>query len=148
MRQTGHRRERHHRHPRHLFVFLLAAGSDCWLEMKGCTVQIFSNDPKGLNLALVESAKGVQIPLSKGPFTLAVQDPANTVTVTRTGQDEVVPSNFKPNGTGNVGTVTIVVTDTSVTPPLVAAPVSFDVVAPVPPVQVPDSLVASLVPAP
>lgn len=109
-------------------------------------MQIFSNDPKGLNLALVESAKGVQIPLSKGPFTVDVQDPANTITVTRVGTDEVVPTNFKPNGSGATGTVTITVTDTSVTPPLAAAPISFDVVAPA--VAVPDSLVASLVPAP
>jgi len=144
-----HHKKKHTRRARHLFVFLLAADSDRWLITKGCNVQIFSNDPKGLNLALVESAKGVQVPLSKGPFSLAVQDPANTVTVTRVGQDEVVPSNFKPNGTGNIGTVTIVVTDTSVTPPLVAAPISFDVVAPAPPPPVvPDSLVASLVPAP
>jgi hypothetical protein len=140
------RHKRRARHPRHLLAFLLAAGSDCETQKKGCNVQIFSNDPKGLNLALVESAKGVQIPLSKGPFTLAVQDPANTVNVTRTGTDEVVPTNFKPNGTGNVGTVTVVVTDTSVNPALVAAPISFDVVAPV--ANVPDSLVASFVPAP
>jgi hypothetical protein len=109
-------------------------------------MQIFSNDLKGLNLALVESSKGVQIPLSKGPFTLAVTDPGNTVQVTRVSNDEVVPTNFKPNGTGSVGTVTVVATDTSVTPPLVAAPVSFDVVAPV--AAAPDLLVASLVPAP
>ena len=143
-----HKRERRHRHPRHLYVFLLAAGSDRWLHLKEHHVQIFSNDPKGLNLALVESAKGVQLPLSKGPFNVDVVDPASTITVTRVGTDEVVPTNFKPNGSGATGTVTITVTDTSVTPPLVAAPISFDVVAPAPPPPVvPDSLVASLVPA-
>lgn len=109
-------------------------------------MQIFSNDTKGLNAALAETEKGVAIPLSKGPFTFNIQDPANTVTVTPGSPDQTTPTNFKPNGTGNVGTVTFTVTDTSVTPPLVSNMVSFDVVAPV--VAVPDALVASVVPAP
>jgi hypothetical protein len=108
-------------------------------------MQIVSNDAKGLNLVLAETAKGVAVLLSKGPFTLAVADPANTVTVTQGSGDQTTPTNFKPNGTGAVGTVTVVVTDTSQTPPLVSAPASFDVVAPV---TVPDALVASFAPAP
>ncbi len=111
-------------------------------------MHFFSNDPKGLNLVLAESAKGAAIPLSAGPFTLAIQDPANTVTVTPGSADQTTPTNFKPNGTGNVGTVTVVVTDTSVTPNLVSAPASFDVVAPVVTPPVPDTLTASFAPAP
>lgn len=111
-------------------------------------MQIFSNDTKGLNLVLAETAAGVAVPLSKGPFTIDVQDPANTVTVTPGSADQTTPANFKPNGSGAVGTVTVVVTDTSVTPPLVSAPASFDVVAPVVVPPVPDALVASFAPAP
>ncbi len=111
-------------------------------------MQIFSNDPKGLNLVLAETAAGVAVPLSKGPFTLTITDPANTVAVTPGSADQTTPTNFKPNGSGAVGTVTVVVTDTSVTPPLVSAPASFDVVAPVVVPPVPDALVASFAPAP
>jgi hypothetical protein len=109
-------------------------------------MQIVSNDAKGLNPVLAESAKGVQVPLSKGPFTVDVQDPGNTITVTPGSPDQTTPTNFKPNGTGNVGTVTVVVTDTSQTTPLVSAPASFDVVAPAP--AAPDTLTASFAPAP
>jgi hypothetical protein len=108
-------------------------------------MQIQSNDAKGLDLVLAESAKGAAVPLSKGPFTVAVQDPGNTVQVTPGSADQTTPTNFKPNGSGAVGTVTVVVTDTSQTPPLVSAPASFDVVAPV---AVPDTLTASFAPAP
>ena len=112
-------------------------------------MQIFSNNTKGLNLALAETSKGVPIPLSKGPFTIAVQDPNNTCTFTPGSPDQVTPANWVPNGSGATGTVTVIVTDTSVTPPVAAAPVSFDVVAPVPPPPpAPDPLVASFVPAP
>jgi len=109
-------------------------------------MQIVSNDAKGLNLVLAESAKGAPLPLSKGPFTVDVTDPNNTVTVTPGSPDQTTPTNFKPNGTGAVGTVSVVVTDTSLTPPLVSAPATFDVVAPA--ATVPDTLVASFVPAP
>jgi len=111
-------------------------------------MQIFSNDAKGLNLVLAESAKGQPFPLTAGPFTVDVQDPGNTVTVTPGSADQTTPTNFKPNGSGAVGTVTVVVTDTSQTPPLVSAPASFDVVAPVVVPPVPDTLTASFVPAP
>jgi hypothetical protein len=111
-------------------------------------MQIQSNDAKGLNLVLAESAKGVPLPLSKGPFTVAVTDPNNTVAVTPGSPDNTTPANFKPNGSGAVGTVTVVVTDTSQTPPLVSAPASFDVVAPVVTPPVPDTLTASFAPAP
>lgn len=109
-------------------------------------MQIFSNDPKGLNAALAETSKGAAIPLSKGPFTFDVQDPNKTCLVTPGSPDQTVPLNFKPNGSGATGTVTFTVTDTSVTPPLVSNQVSFDVVAPA--AAVPDALVASVVPAP
>lgn len=111
-------------------------------------MQIFSNDTKGLNLALAETANGMAIPLSKGPFVIVIDDPNKAIDpngfIPGT-PDQTTPANFKPNGTGAVGTVTVTVTDTSVTPPLAAAPVSFDVVAPHAPV--PDTLVASFVPA-
>jgi len=109
-------------------------------------MQINSDDLKGLNLVLAETAAGAAVPLSKGPFTVAVTDPNNTVTVTPGSADQTTPTNFKPNGSGAVGTVSVVVTDTSTTPPLVSAPATFDVVAPAPPV--PDALVASFAPAP
>lgn len=113
-------------------------------------MQVFANDTKGLNLALVESLAGQQLPLSKGPFSVAVQDSnaAGSVAVTAGSDDQTTPTNFKPNGTGALGTITAIVTDLGQTPPLVAAPISFDIVAPVvPPPQVPDTLTASFVPA-
>lgn len=109
--------------------------------------QILSTDTVGLNLALVESQKGVTLPLSKGPFAVDVSDPSNTVTVTAGSADQTTPTNFKANGSGATGTVTVTVTDTGQTPPLVSAPASFDVVAPAPPPPVPDTLTASFVPA-
>lgn len=111
-------------------------------------MQIFSNDPKGLNLVLAESAKGAAVPLSAGPFTVAVTDPNNTVTVTPGSADQTSPTNFKPNGSGAVGTVTVVVTDAGQNPPLASAPASFDVVAPVVTPPAPDTLTASFVAAP
>jgi hypothetical protein len=110
-------------------------------------MQIFSNDTKGLNLVLAETAKGAALPLSAGPFTVAVQDPANTCNVTPGSADQTTSTNFKPNGSGAVGTVTVIVTDTSQNPPLVSAPASFDVVPPVVVPPVPDTLTASFVPA-
>jgi hypothetical protein len=112
--------------------------------------QILSTDVTlGLNLALAESLKGAALPLSKGPFTLAISDPADTVQVNPGSADQTTPTNFVANGTGNLGTFTIIVTDTSVTPPLVSNIVSVDVVAPAPPPPppppVPDTLTASVV---
>ena len=112
-------------------------------------MQIFSNDPKGLAVALAETRQGVALPLSKGPFTFSIQDPNTTCTVIPGTPDQTTPLIFKPNGSGATGTVTFTVTDTSVTPPLVSNTVSFDVVAPPPPPPpVPDTLTASVVPAP
>jgi hypothetical protein len=141
MKEHEGRRKRHPRQRRELLVFFLHL-ERCLGEL---VMQIFSNDAKGLNLVLAETAKGVPVPLSKGPFTLQVTDPGNTITVTPGTPDQTTPTNFKPNGTGAVGTVTVVVTDTSFNPPLVSAPASFDVVAPV---AVADTLTASFAPAP
>jgi hypothetical protein len=107
-------------------------------------MQIFSNDTVGLKLVLSETHAGTPVPLTKGPFTVAVTDPNNTVTVTPGSPDQTTPTKFVPNGTGAVGTVTVVVTDTSTTPPLVSPPASFDVVAPV---VTPDAITASFAPA-
>jgi hypothetical protein len=135
-----HKREKRRRHQRHLFVFFLNR------EGTHITMQIFSNDTKGLDLVLAETAKGAAVPLSKGPFQVGVQDPGNAITVIAGTPDQATPTLFKPNGTGAVGTVTVVVTDTSQTPPLASAPASFDVVAPPPPAA--DTLTASFAPAP
>ena len=108
-------------------------------------MQIFTTDTVGLKLVLAETAAGKPVPRSKGPFTVDVTDPNNTVTVTAGTPDQTTPTKFVPNGSGAVGTVTVVVTDTSTTPPLVSPPASFDVVAPPPPG--PDALTASFAPA-
>jgi hypothetical protein len=101
----------------------------------------------GLNLTLAESLKGASFPLTKGPFTLQLSDPANTVQVNEGSADQTTPTNFVANGTGNLGTFTFTVTDTSVTPPLVSNIVSVDVVAaaPPPPPAQPDTLTAGVV---
>lgn len=111
-------------------------------------MQILSNATKGLVLGLAESAKGAPVALSKGPFSVVVADPNNVATRVAGSPDQTTPDIFRANGTGNVGTVTITVTDTGQTPPLAAAPVSFDVVAPPPPPVTPDTLIATLTPEP
>jgi hypothetical protein len=148
-REHRHRPHHHRRHRRELFVFFLHVQGG----IGELVMQILSNDTKGLNLVLAETAAGVAVPLSKGPFTLAVTDPGvdpngqnGIITVTPGSADQTTPTNFKPSGNGKTGTITVVVTDTSTTPPLVSAPATFDVVAPAPPV--PDALVASFAPAP
>ena len=110
--------------------------------------QILSNDTKGLNLKLVEdvSATGEIIP-SVGPFQVDVFDAASTITVTPGSPNQATPTNFKPNGSGNAGTITVKVTDTS--NGLVGS-ATFDVVAPAPPTPSPkaDRLTVAFVPAP
>ena len=97
-------------HPRHARKFLLVS----FIGEDKLTMQIFSNDPKGLNLTIQEVLKATgQIFPSAGPFTLDVADPSKTVTMTAGTPDNVTPTNFKPNGTAAVGTVTVTVTDTS-----------------------------------
>jgi hypothetical protein len=74
-----------------------------------------------------------------------VTDPSGVITVTPGSADQSTPTNFKPNGTAAVGTVTAKVTDTS--NGLVGSG-SFDVVAPAPPPPPgPDTLVVGFVPA-
>ena len=109
------------------------------------STSIFTTSLTGLLLALAESSKGNPVPLSAGPFTVAVSDPSNTVNVTPGSADQTTPTQFVPNGTGNTGTVTVTVTDTSQTPPLVGTG-SFQVVAPTAP-PVPDTLTVTFVPA-
>jgi hypothetical protein len=115
-------REHHRRHARK-FLLVSFIGED------KLTMQIFSNDPKGLNLTIQEilAATGQVFP-SVGPFTVAVADPGKTITVTAGSPDNTTPTNFKPNGTAAVGTVTVTVTDTSNN---LVGTGSFDVVAPV-----------------
>lgn len=107
-------------------------------------MQIFSNDPKGLNAAIVETGAGQTFPVT-GPVKFDIQDPGNTITFTPGSADNSTPANFKPNGSGATGTVTVTATDTGNVDKL-ADTQSFDVVAPV--VAKPDKLALSFVPAP
>jgi len=109
------------------------------------SLQLLSNDPKGLVLVLAETLAGAALPLSAGPFKVDVQDPQNTVTVTAGSDDQTTPTKFVPNGSGAVGTVTVTVTDLKFN---LVGTASFDVVAPAPPPQVPDTLNVSFAPAP
>jgi hypothetical protein len=118
------RRERRRREHELLVFFLRPRTSTTEGKL---TMQIFSNDPNGLNLALAETSAGVPVPLSAGPFTVTIADPNNTITDTEGSPDQTTPDNYKPNGTGNVGTVTVTVTDTSNN---LVGTGSFDVVAP------------------
>jgi len=107
---------------------------------------LLSNDTKGLNLTIQEvlQASGQVFP-SSGPFAVDTTDPGGTITVTPGSPDNSTPTNFKPNGTGAVGTVTVKVTDKS--NGLVGSG-SFDVVAPPAPTPKADTLVVGFVPAP
>lgn len=109
-------------------------------------MELLSNDTtKGLNLQIVETvaATGMVVP-SSGPFAVDVTDPGNTITMTPGSADQKTPTNFKANGTGNVGTVTVKVTDQS---NALVGSASFDVVAPAPPPPKADTLTVSFVPA-
>ena len=64
--------------------------------------QIFSNDPNGVDLTILETAKGAPVPLGKGPFTIVVADPANTCKHVAGSADQTTPDSLVPNGTGNV----------------------------------------------
>jgi hypothetical protein len=144
----GERKERH-RHFRELLVFFVKESEFRNLEGQVMSspvivAQLLSNDLVGINLLLTELSKGAVVPLSKGPFTVAVQDLSNTVSYTPGSADETTPDNFKANGTGNTGLVTVTVTDTSQTPPLFGVG-TFNVVAPPP--AVPDTLEVQFTPA-
>lgn len=107
-------------------------------------MKILSDDPKGLNLAIKETlaATGQEFP-SSGPFAVDTTDPSNTITVTPGSPDNATPTNFKPNGSGAAGTVTVRVTDQSNG---LVGNASFDVVAAVP-VPKADTLTVDFVPA-
>ena len=111
-------------------------------------MQIFSDDTKGLNLTIQETvaATGAVIK-SAGPFAVDVTDLGGSISVTPGSPDQTTPTNFKPNGSGKTGTVTIHVTDQANG---LNASISFDVVAPPPPpppVKA-DTMTLGLVPAP
>lgn len=113
--------------------------------------QLLATDVVGINLLLTELTKGAVDPLSKGPFTVAVADPQNTgVVVTQGSADQTTPTNFKGTAAGlTPGEITVTVTDTSQTPPLVGVG-SFAVVAaapPPPPPPGPDTLTVQFTPA-
>lgn len=111
--------------------------------------QLVATDQVGINLLLAELLKGASLPLSAGPFTVAVADPQNTgVVVTPGSADQTTPTNFKGTAAGlALGEVTVTVTDTSQTPPLVGVG-SFAVVAAAPPPPpVPDTLQVQFTPA-
>jgi hypothetical protein len=133
----------HHKHRgRQRHKFLLVSFIDI-LEGR-LTVQIFSNDTKGLNLTIQEVLQATgQIFPSAGPFQVDVTDPGNAITVTPGSADQATPTNFKPNGSGAVGAVTVKVTDQS--NGLVGSN-TFDVVAPA--AAKPDTLVVGFVTAP
>lgn len=110
--------------------------------------QLVSNDTVGLNLVLAESAAGQPVALGAGPFSVQMDDPANTVIKTDGSADQTTPTNFKANGTGNTGTVTVTVTDAQFN---LVGKGSFDVVAPPPPPPppppTPDTLTVAFTPA-
>lgn len=133
-----HHPKRHGRHKRILLVFFARIERIeeklCWEDNVSANLQLVANLlTSGFALTLAESAAGAPLPLSKGPFTVAVADPNNTVTHTPGSADQTTPDTFFPNGTGNTGIVTVTVTDTSVTPNALVGVGSFQVVAPAPP---------------
>jgi hypothetical protein len=125
--------EHRRRHRRELLVFFLRGGTN---HMPPQIVnQLVANDTNGIYLLVAETLKGAAIPLSKGPFTVAVDDSANTGVVVVPGSpDLTTPPIFKAPATGSLasGQVNVTVTDTSVTPPI-STTVSFQVVQPAPP---------------
>ena len=107
--------------------------------------QILSNATTGLVLKIVETlaATGQVFP-SSGPFQVDVADPSSTITVVAGSADQTTPDIFRPNGSGNTGTVTVTVTDTSNG---LTGSASFAVVAPpAPPAAKPDTLSVSFTP--
>ncbi len=109
-------------------------------------MQILANAAKGLVLGILETLKatGQEFP-SAGPFQVDVTDPAGTINVVPGTPDQKTAEIFRANGSGNVGTVTVKVTDTSNG---LSGSATFDVVAPPPPPPpaAPDTLTVSFTP--
>lgn len=129
------------RHEKKLFVFFVST------EGGKTAMQIGASSTAVLLLLLAESAKGNQIPLSAGPFTVDSEDPNSTCNYTPGSADQSTPDSWTPNGSGALGTVTVEVADEGQTPPLIGTG-SFDVIAgggggPV----VPDTLTVDFQPA-
>lgn len=110
------------RHEKKLFVFFVST------EGGKTAMQIGASSTAVLLLLLAESAKGNQIPLSAGPFTVDSEDPGNTCTHTSGSPDQSTPDSWTPNGSNATGTVTVEVADEGQTPPLIGSG-SFDVIA-------------------
>ena len=120
-----------------LYVFFSQKG-----KQMSTVNQISSNDPNGVDLTILETAKGAPVPLGAGPFTITILDPNNTVRQVAGTPDQKTPTSLVPNGTGNVGAVTVTVTDTANN--LVSAPTVLNVVAPPPPA--PDAIEVAFTP--
>ena len=109
-------------------------------------MKLILGDTVGLFLVLAETKAGAPFPLGAGPFNVVVADPNNTVAVTAGTPDQKTPTAFKLNGTNNVGTVTVTVTDEQFN---LVGEGSFDVAAaitpppPPPPPPAPDALSVS-----
>jgi hypothetical protein len=135
---THHKGRNDHEHRRRhrlaLLVFFLRGGTN---HMPPQIVnQLVANDTNGIYLLVAETLKGEAIPLSKGPFTVNVDDSAKTGVVVVPGSpDLTTPPIFKAPPAPALladGQVNVTVTDTSVTPPI-SATASFQVVQPAPP---------------
>jgi len=106
-----------------------------------------NNVNAGFALVLAELLAGAPFPLTKGPFLVSVADPGNTIQRTPGSADQTTPDTFFPNGSGNAGTVTVTVTDQSVTPAGLVGTGAFDVVAATPPpLTQPDTLTVDFAP--
>jgi len=109
-------------------------------------MKLILGDTVGLILVLAETKAGAPFALGVGPFLVKVDDPGGTVAVTDGTPDQKTPTAFKLNGSGNVGTVTVTVTDEQFN---LVGTGSFDVVAapppppPPPPPAGPDALSVS-----
>lgn len=128
------------RHSKQLFVFFVPS------EGGKTAMQIGALSTTVLLLLLAESAKGNQIPLSTGPFTVDSEDPSNTCNYVPGSADQSTPDSWTPNGSGALGTVQVTVADESQTPPLIGTG-SFDVIAGGGGTIVPDTLTVNFQPA-
>jgi hypothetical protein len=163
--QRGHMKhhpQKRHGHKRRFLLVLLRTEASIRrfqehisiiIEGHMANKQLLANATKGFVLTLAESfvpADGSapqSFPLTAGPFTVDVQDPASTIAVVPGTPDQKTPTIFRPNGTLAVGTVTVNVTDTSNG---LKGSVSFDVVAPAPPPPppAPNTLAVDVAPEP
>jgi hypothetical protein len=130
--------QRHRRHHRNLFVFFFGEG----VNTMNITSILTTDTTKGAFVAIAETDANGNPVSSSGPFAITVSDPSNVAKVTPGSPDNTTPTRIVANGSNNVGSVSVSVTDKSNN---AVGTASLSVAAPPPPPPTP-TLTVTFVP--